>query len=365
MQDIEIFRAGSHTAIDGNEYNFTTADIVAMAEGYDRTRHDAPLVIGHPSMDAPAWGWVEGLRAEGDLLLARPVDADPAFAEMVKAKRFKFVSAALYKPDEAGNPNPGQWALRHVGFLGAHPPAVKGLKPVAFGAGAGFVAFMEPWQQGALGRLFRNLREWLIGTAGQEAADRVMPNYEIEAVAEPPPQPAVPAFAEPQKEPEKVTTAPDPAAAAALEAERARLAADQQAFAAERAAFAEERRASRAAEDATFVAGLVSEGRLSAGNRADALALLGSLPAEGEATVGFAEGGKRTPHAAFRELLGRMPTMVAFGQLTRPEDAPLADAGNFEDIVEKATAFAEVQRQKGIVLTVDQAVRAVTEGGAA
>ena len=49
---------------------------------------------------------------------------------MVRAGRFKKVSASFYTPDSPHNPVPGVYYLRHVGFLGAQPPAVKGLAPV-------------------------------------------------------------------------------------------------------------------------------------------------------------------------------------------------------------------------------------------
>ncbi len=51
---------------------------------------------------------------------------------MVKAGRFKSRSASFYHPDNPNNPKPGVYYLRHVGFLGAQPPAVKGLKAVEF-----------------------------------------------------------------------------------------------------------------------------------------------------------------------------------------------------------------------------------------
>ena len=95
--------------------------------------HEAPIVIGHPSDNAPAYGWVSGLSFdEGAGLEAEPAQVEAQFAEMVADGRFKKVSASFYTPESASNPAPGVYYLRHVGFLGAQPPAVKGLKPVAF-----------------------------------------------------------------------------------------------------------------------------------------------------------------------------------------------------------------------------------------
>ena len=68
MQDnnhaIHIFRPGRHTSMQGATIDFGEGDLIATAKAYDPTRHEAPLVIGHPRADAPAWGWVGGLTAD-------------------------------------------------------------------------------------------------------------------------------------------------------------------------------------------------------------------------------------------------------------------------------------------------------------
>ena len=56
------------------------------------------------------------------------------FRSLVRDGRFPKVSASFYKPDYPKNPKPGVYYLRHVGFLGAHPPALPGLKPIEFAA---------------------------------------------------------------------------------------------------------------------------------------------------------------------------------------------------------------------------------------
>lgn len=134
-QSIEIFKAGRHIADDGQSIEFSLADLQATADGYDPSVHEAPLTIGHPAQDKPAYGWVTGLQATADgrlLMDVRQVDAD--FAEMVKAGRYKKRSASFYAPSNPKNPKPGIWYLRHVGWLGAQPPAVKGLAEANFSA---------------------------------------------------------------------------------------------------------------------------------------------------------------------------------------------------------------------------------------
>lgn len=132
MPLIDIFRAGKRPDRFGQEYHFTCADLQQVADNYDPDFHEAPLVIGHPSHNHPAWGWVKALQVEGDILKAQVAQLDPDFAEMVQAGRFKKVSASFYLPDSPANPKQGVLMLRHVGFLGAMPPAVKGLKQVEF-----------------------------------------------------------------------------------------------------------------------------------------------------------------------------------------------------------------------------------------
>lgn len=136
-QPIEIFKAGSHIDNIGNTRKFTLADLQAMAACYDPAKHEAPLTLGHPDYDKPAYGWVKGLQAMPDGRLMMQADqVDPAFAEGVKSGRFKKRSASFYTPNSPNNPAPGNWYLKHVGWLGAMPPAVKGLADASFGAAA-------------------------------------------------------------------------------------------------------------------------------------------------------------------------------------------------------------------------------------
>lgn len=143
-QPIEIFRAGTHVDSAGNTRTFTPQDVQGMAAVYDPARHEAPLTLGHPAADRPAYGWVKALTATDDGRLLMTVDRlDTAFAEGVKASRYKKRSASFYPPMAPNNPTPGYWYLRHVGWLGSQPPAVQGLADVNFGTafGDGTVCF--------------------------------------------------------------------------------------------------------------------------------------------------------------------------------------------------------------------------------
>ena len=131
---IQIFKPGRHTAMSGAVLEFSAADLAASAAAYDPAKHEAPIVVGHPTLDAPAYGWIKGLAYADSALDAQPDQVDAAFAEMVAAGRFKKISASFYAPDAPGNPVPGVYYLRHVGFLGAAAPAVKGLRAPSFAA---------------------------------------------------------------------------------------------------------------------------------------------------------------------------------------------------------------------------------------
>lgn len=133
-QPIEIFRAGQHVDSSGSLHNFSVDDVKAMAIVYSPARHESPLVLGHPEIDHPAYGWVKSLTATEDgRLMMQAGNVDPEFAADVKAGRYKKRSASFYPPLTPGNPVPGQWYLRHVGWLGAGAPSVKGLADVNFG----------------------------------------------------------------------------------------------------------------------------------------------------------------------------------------------------------------------------------------
>lgn len=126
---IAIFKSGKHTDSAGDTKDWTEQDLDRIVSTYDPAKHEAPAVIGHPKDNAPAYAWVEALKRVGDTLWMKMKDVVPQFAEMLTSKMFKKRSISLY-PDGS---------LRHVGFLGAQPPAVKGLPDFAFGEDGGMV----------------------------------------------------------------------------------------------------------------------------------------------------------------------------------------------------------------------------------
>ncbi|HCA3881255.1 TPA: hypothetical protein MPK85_001851 [Salmonella enterica] len=132
---INIFRTGSFIAMNGNTYSYSERDLDGMAAAYNSaakgSRYSAPLCIGHPASNSPGYGHVNALTSRKGRLYAT-VTPDITLLNAVRGKHYKKVSAAFYPPGHQNNTTPGAWLLRHIGFLGAMPPAVKGLEALAF-----------------------------------------------------------------------------------------------------------------------------------------------------------------------------------------------------------------------------------------
>lgn len=120
--EFEIFRTGSHTSNNGVTKSYSLSDLNFIAESYNPQVLEAPIVIGHPKSNAPAYGWIQSLKVVGDRLIAKGKDIVPEFFDAVKKGLFKKRSVSLDKDGK----------LLHVGFLGAAIPAVQGLSDIQF-----------------------------------------------------------------------------------------------------------------------------------------------------------------------------------------------------------------------------------------
>lgn len=305
-KSIQIFRPGRHVAMSGDVLEFTEADLAASAAAYDPAKHEAPIVVGHPKLDAPAYGWAKSLAFAG-ALEAEPHQVEPAFGEMVAAGRFKKVSASFFSPTSPQNPVPGVWYLRHIGFLGAQPPAVKGLRAPEFAADEEGVVEFADWAGQQNAGLWRRMRDFLIAQFGLEKADAVIPDYSIGTLEDAARADAapIPAFSEPLNKEAAVT----PEEKAALEAENQRL---KQQIADNAAREKTAAAAARHAEHASFAEAQVAAGRLTPAQQGVAVAALDALS---DAPVEFGEGDGKKPLAeAFREFLAALPKQVEFGE---------------------------------------------------
>jgi hypothetical protein len=308
---IEIFRAGRHTDDSGTVHNFSQADVSGMVAAYDPALREAPLTIGHPKDNLPAYGWVRGLavNAAGNLVMDTHQVA-PQFADMVAAKAFKKRSASFYPPGHANNPKPDAWYLRHVAFLGAQPPAIAGLADFADTGAEGAVSFSEGDAPPAT--------DSLVTTPTPE----IQMDKDLQAQL-------------------------DAANAKQRETDAALAAANQTALAAtaQLAQFAEKAKQDRTAGFVSFADAQIKAGVLLPKDKDAAVAVLNAL-ADAQ-PVSFAEGGatKTVPAAAWLQgFIAAAKSVVSFGEHAAgglPEGQGSAAGLSEAEIDTKAKAYAK------------------------
>lgn len=384
--------------MEGIPVTLTAGDLQAIAANYNPALHEAPLTIGHPTHDAPAYGWVKSL-SFADGALSAECEQSPELGALVASGHYKKVSASFYTPGAPGNPTPGKWGLRHVGFLGALAPGLKGLKAVSFADGeAGVVTFGElPGYAGSqIARMFASLREWLIGKEGQDVADRVLGSYEVEALrslsqrademaeaddSTDTPTPVSPggtaalSFAEPanasivsqpaaaaahQEKPPMKTAEQLQAELAASQAELQTLrAADLTRLATERASAATARHSAHV----SFAEGMVAAAKWPASGKDVLVQTLDVLATPGETSgvVSFGEGDAARPLvAALQEQLKTFSASVSFGEFAKYSvaSAKLTD----RQVADRAAAYKNRRDAAGQSISLYAALDAVHAG---
>ncbi len=332
LTKMEIMKVGKQTAMDGREIAFTPEILNEIASVYDAVLFESPLVIGHPTLTAPAYGWVKEASFEGDTLYAHVGEVEAAFAEAVNEGRYKKRSASIFLPDTPGNPKPGHYYLNHVGFLGAVPPAVKGLADVKFSANDG----------------------------GEHAALDFA--FDVEATNPP--------NKENTMDKDKEKEAAENAAAEAAKRE-ADFAAREAALAAREAevkkAEAERAKAEKDAEikqAADFCDQLIKEGKLLPAKKSGLVEVLVTL---GKQPVSFSDGNQTVQQSAvdvLKEVLNQKP--LDFAEKSADAGTQATDgAVNFADgasIAQAASQYHAEQAQKGIHITMTDAVNYVMKG---
>ncbi|EII2806804.1 peptidase [Salmonella enterica subsp. enterica serovar Java] len=365
MNLIHIFRAGTHTDMHGRRINFSDADLNEIAQSYNPALHEAPVVVGHPKTDAPSYAWVSAVKKDRDGLKAEPRDIDPQFAELVKNRRYSKVSASFYCPDSPGNPTPGKYYLRHVGFLGAQPPAIKGLKPVSFAEDEEGVVEFADWSLQTTASLFSRIRDFLISQFGLEKADSVVPDYMIDGLRDEAirTETPVPAFSDPagipadeiiQPVPEHQAPTPpeEPAVDKELQVKLEQENADLKRQLDERNKAEAQRVATeRHHASVAFADSLISDARLAPAGKNLVVAVLDAL-GSGESPVSFSENGSEQPLVeAFKAQLAKARPLLDFGEVATadrtdrraiPAEFAEADPSRLE-LHTKAVALAKAE----------------------
>lgn len=373
---VEVFKAGSHVDTKNRPITFSQADLDQMVENHKLGA--APAVIGHPKMDSPAYGWVAEYKRDGDSLFARFDDVNPAFEAGVKSGAYRNRSVSVFPDKDHG------WRIRHVGWLGAKPPAIDGLKAVEFASSDDDAhEFAAPgyalvWAMESTGKLLRGLREWIVADKGIEEADKVLPQWQIDSVVEGSSQ-ARTQFQEADTG-RLFSQSDNPGGSMSISKEDhdaaiAKALADGKAAAtAEFASKDEELATLRIKVRSDRIGGLIkgwkAEGKVLPAEELGLAEFMGALEdAESEFTFSAGDGkeAKKTPAVFFAEFMAARSPLIKLGRTTRTGDDPGTSAVDLQDskaIAKAASTFQASEAKEGRVISIEAAVTHVTSQAA-
>jgi hypothetical protein len=381
---VEIFSAGTQTDSAGKTREFTEGELDQIIANHN-PEHPAPIVIGHPKADAPSYGWSQALKRDGKTLLGKFTQVEPQFSKMVEEGRFRNRSIKLLQTDNG-------LKLVHVGFLGAAPPAIEGLRPMQFDAAAPGETYEFDWGDSynlsLIARGMRRLREFFIAQFGQETADRVTPDYDIaalersameESMAPEDDDSAQPIQSSFQQGNQGATTVATPTQVqtftqADIDAARAAGANDERTKReAAEAQLAEFKRGERLASARQFVQSLIDDGtgngRLLPAQAVGLAEFLADLddgvefeftaPAEGNQA---AQTVKRPRGEFLRGMLKALPPQIKLGRQIADNGGEV-DTTSSDAIVRAAQEFQASEKAKGREIEWHEAVNHVTSKG--
>ncbi|MEI7250274.1 hypothetical protein [Pectobacterium versatile] len=389
---LAVFAPGTHTAMDGRTVTFTLDNCIDLASSYDPSLSEAPFVIGHPSLTAPAYGWAKRFEVRDGLVYAEPKQVNPVFAEAFNAGSYKKRSLSIYLPDTPGNPKPGRYYARHVGFLGAVPPAIKGLPDVQFSEASGDNAPLEfamPFETELLADLLRGVRDYLVEKEGTERADQILPQWCIKSLEEMGtkadnsviPQLAYAeehtvdekekalakreedlakreaALALKEKNPGTTTTTYD------LAKRETDLQAREERIAAQEKANAEAEKKQRRDDITSFADGLVKNGKILPRHKSTLVEVLVGLNHE---PISFADGTatiSEKPETLLRKLLEEKTTVFDFSEKTPSDGNDALDFADVSAVADLARNYQAEQLKLGRSVSTTDAVNHVKNQG--
>ncbi len=349
-----VFKSGKHKDSNGKERNWTIQDLDTIIQKYDPEFSEAPIVVGHPKDNTPAFGWVESLRRDGEYLFAKCKQVVPEFSEAVKSGLYKKRSISL-------NPD---LTLKHIGFLGAMPPAVKGLTDISFFEEENLtvIEFMDYSTNSnfiAIASILQSLRDFLIEKYDIETADKIVNNWQIEdlsRIIENPTPEAVRAFCEKFKEEIELAVINNQnnnsgsqfsADNEALKTENLRLKAENDKLQAD----------NRKKEFSSFCEELIKEGRLIPAQKTYTLDFMEIMHNVGN--YEFSEDGNKSALDKYKDYLKKQPAQINFSEIAS-NGSNVSNAGNPKEIATKARAYQFEQSKIGNDISIDQAVSIIT-----
>lgn len=322
-----MFRCGTHLDHSGTLRTITESDIDRAIKRYQPG--SAPVVVGHPTLNAPAFGWIDSFRRVGQTVQARCSQVAEEFTDAVKRGLYKNRSLSFNRDG----------SFRHVGFLGAAAPAVKGLEEIQFSQQGDFVTVEFSENEGAA-----------VETASADANAA---------------EPVKAAAAEPAAEPDKAEKAAAAEPVSQIQAdvkstieELTRKVQDLE------HKLGQEQAQRRKIEFAAYADDLIRDRRLEASCKDKLLSTMEALHAGDAAS--FADPVNNSLNT-FKELLNEVLPQrprVSFVEFAAPERAGHVDVQHMhpEEIAQCAQRLIEQNRIKGVVITASDAVNKIVGG---
>ena len=330
----DVFRCGTHVDRFGREVTVTEDDIDRAISSYEKD--SAPIVVGHPALNSPAYGWIGAFRRVGDVVQAKASQVADEFADLVQRRLYKNRSLAF---------GPGL-KFRHVGFLGAQPPAVKGLKDIQFSDEEDYmtVEFSET-----------------ANTPAADAETAAPPAADPNPSAAPAQPDAEAAQSGKDEEAEAETEKPhdQPAGSDEMAALKTELEAAKAAAAKLQNELAQVKTKQRRAEFAEFTGALVKSGQLPQAQQTSVCDFMECLDSAG--TYEFAEGAEPVLDR-FKRLLNTLLTPVEFAEVAVSGTAAAPSKGGAQAYAERICAYRAEQTKLGRHVNASEAMAHILGG---
>lgn len=318
--------------VNGEWVEFSTADLDEIASSYS-SENPAPVVIGHPKDNGPAFGWWDKVERIANHLFAEVDDEklDLNFQKALENRHFRNWSASVYRRDSTANPKQGKLNLRHVGFLGAKRPAFGNLfnhpqNQFNFAESDSRIYTFEFMEYDSLKALETITLADIASALGiEESALQA-------AIDQSKPEPEMPAeFSEKESE-----------------------------LSQREAAIAVRERALEAQEHTSFCENIVNEGKPLPAPQSEIVEFMVSLPKTEE--LSFSEGKKQKSVDWFKGLLSNLPKQVILEEISG-QDEDLNFAENPQAIAAESRRYREEMKKSGRTISVAESVSYVVKRG--